>query len=120
MKTNTYAVQIHTGAETLAGTDSNVFIQLFGTTGKTESIHLPPKDIFSFESGSTDNYVLEVPDIGELTRCCIGHDNSEGDSGWFVVEVRVQDDETDREWVFTFNQWIGVEESGKLFACLDL
>jgi hypothetical protein len=119
MKQNIYTIWIQTGEENLAGTDSNVFIQLFGTNGQTESIHLPSRDIFSFESGSTDQYVLEVPDLGELTRCCVGHDNSEGDSGWFVVDVRVQDDETDRQWVFTFNQWLGVEESGKLFECVD-
>jgi len=116
--TNTYTIWIRTGDETLAGTDSHVFIQFFGTDGQTDSIHLPAKDIFSFEAGSTDKYVLEVPDVGNLTRCCIGHDNSEGDSDWFVVDVRVQDDETDREWLFTFNQWIGMEEFGKLFECV--
>ncbi|MEQ8675753.1 MAG: PLAT/LH2 domain-containing protein [Aggregatilineales bacterium] len=119
-RTNIYTVWVKTGDQTLAGTDSNVFIQMFGTTGQTASIHLPAQDVFSFEAGSTDKYVLEVPDIGDLTRCCIGHDNEEGDSGWYVVDVRVQDDETDREWVFTFDQWLGVEESGKLFACVDL
>jgi len=120
VKQNTYTIWIRTGDDALAGTDSNVFIQLFGTTGKTESIHLPARDIFSFEAGGTDQYVLEVPDIGDLTRCCIGHDDSEGDSGWYVVDVRIADDETDREWLFTFNQWIGKAESGKLFACVDL
>jgi len=119
-KTNTYAIWIRTGDDNLAGTDSHVFIQLFGTTGQTESIHLPARDIFSFEAGSTDKYVLEVPDLGDLTRCCIGHDNAEGDSGWFVVDVKVADDETDRTWIFTFDQWLGVEESGKLYACVDL
>lgn len=120
MKTNTYAIWIRTGQETLAGTDSNVFIKLIGTHGETESLHLPERDIFSFESGSTDSYVLEVPDVGDLTRCCVGHDDTEGDSGWYVVDVRIQDDDTDREWVFTFNQWIGKEESGSLYACVDL
>lgn len=119
MKTNTYAIWIRTGEDSFAGTDSNVFIQLFGTLGKTESIHLPARDLFSFESGSTDKYVLEVPDLGDLERCCIGQDNTEIDSGWFVIDVRVQDDETAREWVFTFNQWLGVEESGKLFECVS-
>ena len=120
MATNTYAITIRTGDENLAGTDSNVFIQLFGSGGQTESIHLPPRDIFSFESGSADRYVLEVPDIGELTRCCVGHDNSEGDSGWYVVDVQVEDDDTDRTWRFEFNRWLGVEESGTLFACVDV
>ncbi|GAB4526997.1 MAG: hypothetical protein OHK0046_44360 [Anaerolineae bacterium] len=117
--TNIYSLYIRTGEDTLAGTDSNVFIQLFGTNGHTDPLHLPARDIFAFESGSVDKYVLEVPDIGDLTRCCIGHDNAEGDSGWYVVDVRVQDDETSREWVFTFNQWLGVEESGKLSECVD-
>ncbi len=119
MATNIYTIWVKTGDQNLAGTDSNVFIQLFGTDGQTESIHLPSQDIFAFESGSVDKFILEVPDVGELTRCCIGHDNSEGDSGWFVVDVRIQDDETDREWKFVFNQWLGVEESGKLSECVD-
>jgi hypothetical protein len=118
VKLNTYSIWIRTGTEALAGTDSNVFIQIYGTEGKTESIHLPAKDIFSFEEDSVDKFILEVPDLGELTRCCIGHDGSV-DSGWFVVDVRVADDETDREWHFPFNRWIGIEESGKHFACAD-
>lgn len=117
MGNNIYTVWIQTGTDGQAGTDSNVFIQLIGTEGKTESIHLPAQDIFSFEAGGTDKYVLEVPDLGELVRCCIGHDNSANDFGWFVVNVRIADDETDREWMFTFNQWIGNE--GKLFACVE-
>lgn len=119
MKTNTYTIWIKTGEEALAGTDSNVFVQFTGTSGKTESIYLPPRDIFAFEDGSIDKFILEVPDVGELTRCCIGHDGS-ADSGWYVVDVRVQDDETDREWVFVFNKWIGIEESGKSFECASL
>jgi hypothetical protein len=118
MKTNIYTIWVKTGDQNLGGTDSNVFIQLFGTDGQTESVWLPPQDIFAFESGSTDKFVLEVPDVGNLTRCCIGHDNSEGDSGWFVESVRIQDDDTNREWTFVFNQWLGVEESGKLSACV--
>lgn len=117
MATNIYTIYVKTGDDTLAGTDSNVFIQLFGTTGQTESIHLPAKDVFAFEAGSVDKFIMEVPDVGDLTRCCIGHDNSEGDSAWYVVDVRIEDDETDRVWTFTFEQWIG--EDGQLFACLN-
>jgi hypothetical protein len=119
MKTNTYALSVKTGTQSLAGTDSNVFIQLFGTTGHTDSILLPARDIFAFEEGSVDRFILEVPDVGELTRCCIGQDAS-ADSGWFVEWVLVKDDETNHEWLFTFNQWLGMEESGMLAACADL
>lgn len=120
MQTNTYTLYVRTGSDEAAGTDSNVFVQLIGTLGATESIHLPARDVFAFETNGVDKFVLSVPDVGELTRCCIGHDNSAGGSGWFVVDVRIQDDLTDREWVFHFDQWIGPQESGALFACVDL
>lgn len=119
MKTNIYTIWVRTGDVALGGTDSNVFIQLIGTEGKTESIYLPPEDVFAFEAGSVDKYILEVPDVGELRRCCIGHDGA-ADSGWYVVDVRVKDDETEREWTFVFDQWLGQEEAGKQFACIDL
>jgi hypothetical protein len=122
MKQNTYSLYIRTGDDPLAGTDSNVFIQLVGTTGQTEEIYLPAQDVFSFEAGGTDKYILEVPDLGELTRCCLRQDNSEQgpSSGWLVKDVRVEDDETDRVWMFTFNCWLGLEESGTLSACVDI
>lgn len=118
MKTNVYYLWVTTGDQPLGGTDSNVFVQLFGTTGQTESINLPAEDVCAFEAGSIDKFVLQVPDIGDLTRCCIGQDAT-ADSGWFVETVRVKDDETDREWLFTFNQWLGVEEAGTLAACVE-
>lgn len=118
MKTNTYHLWVTTGDQPLGGTDSNVFIQLFGTNGQTESLWLPAQDIFAFEEGSIDNFVLEVPDIGDLTRCCIGQDAT-ADSGWYVESVRVKDDETDREWTFIFNQWLGQEEAGQLATCVE-
>ena len=118
MKTNVYYLWVTTGDQPLGGTDSNVFVQLFGTTGHTESIYLPPEDVFAFEAGSVDKFVLQVPDIGDLTRCCIGQDAS-ADSGWFVETVRVKDDDTAREWLFTFNQWLGMEEAGTLAACVE-
>jgi hypothetical protein len=118
MKTNIYHLWVKTGDQPLGGTDSNVFIQLFGTDGQSESIWLPPEDIFAFEQGSIDKFVLEVPDLGNLTRCCIGQDAS-ADSGWYVESVRVKDDDTDREWTFVFNQWLGMEEAGKLSTCAE-
>jgi hypothetical protein len=117
MKTNTYTIYIKTGEQALAGTDSNVFIQLAGTEGRTESIYLPPRDIFAFEDGSVDKYVLQVPDLGELTRCCLGQDAS-ADADWYVDTVRVLDDETSRQWTFTFNRWLSKDNS--LTACVDL
>ncbi len=115
-----YTVWIHTGEQNLAGTDSNIFIQLSGDAGQTEFVHLPPQDLFAFESGSVDKFVLDVPDVGELRQCCLRHDNSEGDSGWYVAEVRVAHNASGRQWRFVFGQWLGLAESGTLSACVNI
>lgn len=115
-----YSVWVTTGADELAGTDSNVFIKLIGTVGETDTLHLPAQDIFAFESGSTDKFILEVPELGDLLECCIGHDNSEGESGWHIMTVRVQNNSTGQEWTFTFDQWLSLEISGVVSGCVHL
>jgi len=114
-----YTVWVATGDEELAGTDSNVFIRLAGSKAVTETVFLPPQDIFAFESGAMDKFVLDVPELGDLKECCIGHDNSEGDSGWYVKTVQVQHGQSGQMWLFTFEQWLGLEESGVLSACVE-
>lgn len=119
MKQNVYTIYIRTGDDPDAGTDCNLFIRIFGTSGQTEEIPLPARDIFSFETGGTDKFILRVPDLGDLTRCCLRQDNSEGDpsSRWQVEDVRVEDDDTDRTWTFSFNRWLTPDDSGTVTAC---
>lgn len=117
--TSSYTIWVKTGDQPLGGTDSNVFIQLFGSSAYTDVIHLPPEDVFAFEQGSTDKFVLEAPDLGNLTRCCVGQDATR-DTGWYVETVRIRYNPSGREWLFTFNQWLGAEEAGTLSACVDL
>lgn len=114
-----YTVWIKTGDQALGGTDSNVYVMLFGQQGQTEWIFLPPEDVFTFEEGSLDKFILEAPDVGELVQCCVAHDNS-ADSGWFVEHVRVEHFTTRQEWVFPFQQWVGEEEAGRLVVCARL
>lgn len=113
-----YSLWVKTGDQPLGGTDSNVFLMLYGEAGQTDWVHLPPEDIFAFEQGSTDRFVLDMPDLGNLTRCCVGHDNS-ADSGWYVEQVSVRHNLSGRELLFDFNQWLGEEEAGRLVVCAD-
>ena len=113
-----YSVWVKTGEQPLGGTDSNVYLMLYGSDGKTDWVYLPPEDMFAFEEGSTDKFVLDIPDLGDLTRCCVGHDNS-ADPGWYVEQVRVRHNRSGKEWFFAFNQWLGEEEAGRLAVCVD-
>lgn len=116
MREPTYTVWVTTGDVALGGTDSNVFIMLYGEHGQTDWIHLPPEDVFAFEQGGTDKFVLLAPDVGKLTRVCVAHDAS-ADSGWHVAKVRVQHHPSRQTWTVTFNQWVGQEEAGRLVVC---
>ena len=113
-----YTVWIKTGEEPLGGTDSNVYIMLTGESGQTDWVFLPAEDIFAFEEGSTDKFLIDTPELGNLTRCCVGHDNS-ADPGWFVEQVRVKHNQSGKEWYFKFHQWLGEEEAGRLAVCVD-
>jgi hypothetical protein len=101
----TYTIWIKTGDKPLGGTDSNVYVMLFGDAGQTEWIFLPPRDAFAFEEGSVDKFVLDAPDVGDLTRCC---------------DVRVRHNVSEKEWIFRFHQWLGEEEAGRLAVCVSL
>ena len=50
-----------------AGTDANVFIQLFGENGKTGTHNLDSSSN-DFERGQVDEFSVECLDIGELKR----------------------------------------------------
>jgi hypothetical protein len=112
-----YSAWITTGDEPLGGTDSNVYLMLFGSAGQTDWILLPARDAFAFEQGSTDKFMIDAPDVGELTRCCVGHDNS-ADPGWYVEAVRLRHNPSGSEWTFRFHQWLGEEEAGRLAVCV--
>ncbi len=114
----TYTVWITTGDQALGGTDSNVYIMLYGQAGQSDWIFLPTEDVFAFEEGSVDKFMLVAPDVGALTRCCVGHDAS-ADSGWYVQEVRVEHMRSSKTWTFTFDAWVGEEEAGRRAVCVD-
>lgn len=114
-----YTVWVKTGDQALGGTDSNVYVMLFGANGQTDWVHLPAEDVFAFEEGSTDKFMLDVPDLGALSRCCVSHDDS-ADSGWFVESVRVQHNLSGKVWDFAFQSWVGDEEAGQRSVCASV
>ncbi len=118
MTTPQYQVWVHTGSQPLAGTDSNVYIMLYGTQGRTDWILLPAEDAFAFEENAVDKFLLDLPDLGDPTRVCLSHDESV-DSGWYVNNVRIEGSDG-RTWTFTFNSWIGEEEAGRRVVCADV
>jgi hypothetical protein len=67
-----YKISVKTGDVRGAGTDANVFTQLFGETSDTGERKLEASGN-NFERGHTDTFGVEAVSLGELTRLRIGH-----------------------------------------------
>ena len=89
-----YKVTIHTGTDSGAGTDANVWVQIFGTTGISEKTELGNGEGL-FEKGSADEFDVSVKDVGQVVKISIGHDNTGPGAGWqlgHVVVTEVRED----------------------------
>ncbi|WP_375773370.1 PLAT/LH2 domain-containing protein [Archangium gephyra] len=117
-----YKIEVFTGARDKAGTDADVFIQLFGDRGVSPRIMLDDyRD--NFERGSHDVFSPGIGSrYGVLYRVLIGFDTNKGDNpGWFLDKVHVTDMYTHQLYVFPCNQWLAKDEGdGRTVRYLDL
>ncbi|XP_052266123.1 lipoxygenase homology domain-containing protein 1-like isoform X2 [Dreissena polymorpha] len=114
-----YTIEVHTGKHRMAGTDSHIFITLFGNLGTSKKIHLKDNtsDKKLFERNSVDKFVFHMNGIGELKKIRIEHDGKGMASGWFLDKVVIQDSEHPKDlYFFTYGGWIAKDEGdGKLW-----
>lgn len=60
---------VKTGDEKDAGTDANVYLQMFGEKGKTQNFSLREEgDKRRFERGRMDKFLIRAQDIGKVIR----------------------------------------------------
>ena len=67
--TGLYHLAIKTGDEKNAGTDANVWVQVYGDKGDTGHVQLKKSGMMEnlFERGQTDYFTLEAGDVGKVT-----------------------------------------------------
>ena len=66
-----YRVVVVTGDDEEAGTDSHVFITLFGKTGASPKLELKKPDGETepaFQAGSSDEFVMRCNNVGPLKK----------------------------------------------------
>ncbi|XP_013400766.1 lipoxygenase homology domain-containing protein 1 [Lingula anatina] len=87
-----YTVHVTTGKKRGAGTNAQVFVQIFGRGLNTEKLILDSsasnKD--PFESGQTDIFKLSAPNVGIIKKILIGHNNEGFAAGWYLDKVVIQ------------------------------
>lgn len=89
----TYSIHTFTGSLKGAGTDANVFIQLFGENGDSGEVPLSKSKLHrdKFEKGQEDVFEHQCLDLGALKTVKIWHDNSGllQSADWYLDRVEV-------------------------------
>eukprot|EP00798_Chlamydomonas_sp_ICE-L_P018434 gene18434-24910_t len=97
-----------------AGTDANVTIILFGSNGMdTGKVKLDTSKN-NFERAQMDIFQFEFPDLGDIPEVEIEHDNSGMGPGWHCEQVVVNDDTTNKSYIFTCDRWLATDEDDGL------
>ena len=101
-----YKVVVKTGDVRGAGTDANVFAQIFGENGDSGERKLEASGN-NFERGHSDTFGIEAVSLGELKKLRIGHDGTGFGSGWFLENVIITNEkEEGKSWVFNCGKWL--------------
>uniref|UniRef100_A0A8C4MAJ3 Lipoxygenase homology PLAT domains 1 n=1 Tax=Equus asinus TaxID=9793 RepID=A0A8C4MAJ3_EQUAS len=111
---NKYEVKVYTGDVIGAGTDADVFINIFGGYGDTGERRLE-NEKNNFEKGAEDKFMLDAPDLGQLMKINVGHNNKGSSAGWFLSKIVIEDIGNKRKYDFPLNRWLALDEDdGKI------
>uniref|UniRef100_H3CLV0 Lipoxygenase homology PLAT domains 1 n=1 Tax=Tetraodon nigroviridis TaxID=99883 RepID=H3CLV0_TETNG len=92
-----------------AGTDAQVFLQIYGEKGKSDEIKLE-NNSDSFEQAQLDKFMIEMPDIGRLLKLRIWHEKRNPFSGWHLAKVTLLKTLTMEKYSFQCGRWLDVNE----------
>uniref|UniRef100_A0A3Q2V469 Lipoxygenase homology PLAT domains 1a n=1 Tax=Haplochromis burtoni TaxID=8153 RepID=A0A3Q2V469_HAPBU len=111
-----YEIHVFTGTMWGAGTDANVYINIYGETGDTGERHLKKSNnLNKFEKGQEDVFDISAVDLGTLKKLRIRHDNSQASAGWFLDRVEIVDNKDDT-YFFPCKRWLAVDEDDRQLA----
>lgn len=90
---SSWSIMVYTSIMMGAGTDANVYMQIFGNKAASARFYLDHKNVMPggnanlFEQGQCDKFSKHLPDIGRPIKIKIGHENNGAFSGWHLEKV---------------------------------
>lgn len=88
-----WSIFVYTSNLPGAGTDANVYLQIYGNKAASTVFNLEKKIAAGkdkdnlFEMGQCDKFGKQLPDIGKPIKIKIGHDNKGAFPGWHLEKV---------------------------------
>uniref|UniRef100_A0AAY4CCW5 PLAT domain-containing protein n=1 Tax=Denticeps clupeoides TaxID=299321 RepID=A0AAY4CCW5_9TELE len=114
-----YEVTVVTGDTQYAGTDTNIYVTVFGTNGCTEEILLP-KNEDRFERGQDDTFNLEIDDIAPLKKMRVRIDGTGSRPDWFLDKIIMRNPISEEVSVFTYENWLSKTKGPKRTKVCEL
>ncbi|XP_053323874.1 lipoxygenase homology domain-containing protein 1-like [Spea bombifrons] len=121
-----YEIHVYTGSVSSAGSESTVFIKLFGTRGDSgkRKLHKSQNQTIKFQKGQVDIFRIQAISLGFLQKIQISQDGLEQGDGWLLEKIIVHytESESDHKVLFPCNRLLHEnQENGKtemeLFPC---
>ncbi|XP_056146384.1 lipoxygenase homology domain-containing protein 1 [Lampris incognitus] len=117
LEVNSYEVHVFTGTMWGAGTDANVFINIYGEIGDTGERWLrKSNNLNKFEKGQEDIFNIPAVELGVLKKLRIRHDNGQANAAWFLDRVEIVDNKDDATYYFPCKRWLAIDEDDSQIA----
>nr|XP_021394578.1 lipoxygenase homology domain-containing protein 1 [Lonchura striata domestica] len=115
LEVHTYKISVFTGDIYGAGTDANVFLNIYGDLGDMGERKLSKSEtnFNKFERGQEDMFTIQAVDLGILYKIKIRHDNSMFSPDWFLEKVEILDETTEESFVFLCERWLSKKKEDK-------
>ncbi|XP_037981638.1 lipoxygenase homology domain-containing protein 1 isoform X2 [Motacilla alba alba] len=115
LEVHTYKISVFTGDIYGAGTDANVFLNIYGDMGDMGERKLSKSEtnFNKFERGQEDTFTIQAVDLGILYKIKIRHDNSMLSPDWFLEKVEILDETTEESFVFLCERWLSKKKEDK-------
>ncbi|KAG1672531.1 hypothetical protein FOA52_002840, partial [Chlamydomonas sp. UWO 241] len=107
-----YKISVYTSDVRGAGTDANVFVELYGSDGTIGRNSLETHGN-NFERGNCDVFVVKGTAIGDIEKVVIWHDNKGLGAAWHLQQVDVFNPATQRTYCFPCNEWLEGDDCKK-------
>uniref|UniRef100_A0A667ZD74 Lipoxygenase homology PLAT domains 1 n=1 Tax=Myripristis murdjan TaxID=586833 RepID=A0A667ZD74_9TELE len=108
-KKHPWSLWIWTSDLSGAGTDADISLQIYGQKGKSDEIRLDNKTD-NFEQGQVDRFIVELPDIGKLTKFRIWHEKRNPFAGWHLSKATLMKTLTKEKYKFPCERWLDTNE----------
>ena len=114
-----YIVEVKTGNKMNAGTDANVFLNIFGELGDTGDrlLEKSKTNRNKFERDQVDVFNIEAVTLRQLNKIRIGHDGKNAGDGWFLKQVSIKQEGNPKyDHTFECNRWLATDEDDGLIV----